>query len=458
MTDPVSAPPVSAPPPAYAELQVASNYSFLIGASHPDELVIAAKALGLAALAIVDRNSLAGVVRAHVAAKEAGLRLVVGARLAPRDGPEILCFPSDRAAYGRLCRLLTLGKRRVEKGACDFSFEELLAHGDLGQAPGGEGSLRLLLRGAAGARRGAGLRRPAARAAARRLSANALSRRRFPIRARAPPRGLPRRLLPRGGPQRKALLDVVTCIREGCTIDEAGFRLAANAERHLKSPREMAHLFRGHPQALARTLEIVARCTFSLDELSYEYPDEVTEEGRTPQQELAHLTWRGAGERYPGGLPGGVKATIEHELALIDELGYAPYFLTVADLVRFARSRGILCQGRGSAANSAVCYCLGITAVDPARLDLLFERFVSAERGEPPDIDVDFEHERREEVIQYIYEKYGRDRAGLTATVICYRGRGAIREVGKALGLSEDRSASIPPTGASPSRSSWRTS
>ncbi|MEE8245682.1 MAG: error-prone DNA polymerase, partial [Alphaproteobacteria bacterium] len=245
------------------------------------------------------------------------------------------------------------------------------------------------------------------------------------------------------GPRRKALLDVLTCIRAGCTIDEAGLRLQANAERHLKAPEAMARLFRGHPEALARTLEIVERCTFSLDDLRYEYPDETTHEGRTPQAELAHLTWQGATARYPGGVPAGVKATLEHELTLIEQLAYAPYFLTVHDLVRFARSRGILCQGRGSAANSAVCYCLGITAVDPARLDLLFERFVSAERDEPPDIDVDFEHERREEVIQYIYEKYGRDRAGLTATVICYRGRGAIREVGKALGLSADRVAAL---------------
>ena len=344
--------PVTSPPPAYAELQVTSNYSFLRGASHPDELVIAAKALGLAALAIVDRNSLAGVVRAHVAAKEAGLRLVVGARLVPRDGPEILCFPSDRAAYARLCRLLTLGKRRVEKGACDFSFEELLAHGAgqvfvalppeplrvaYPQTPYPDAAFRSALARLLAAFPGA------CYLAAQQLYRGDDARRLAALAALAEESGAP--LVATNdahmhGPQRKALLDVVTCIREGCTIDEAGFRLAANAERHLKSPREMAHLFRGHPQALARTLEIVARCTFSLDELSYEYPDEVTEEGRTPQQELAHLTWRGAGERYPGGLPGGVKATIEHELALIDELGYAPYFLTVADLVRFARSRG----------------------------------------------------------------------------------------------------------------------
>ncbi|MFQ6017336.1 MAG: error-prone DNA polymerase, partial [Kiloniellaceae bacterium] len=237
---------------------------------------------------------------------------------------------------------------------------------------------------------------------------------------------------------RKALLDVVTCIREHCTIDAAGFRLPANAERHLKAPEEMARLFRHDPGAMARTCAIAERCAFSLDELKYEYPDAATAEGRSPQEELAHLTWIGARARYPGGLPDRVKAVLGHELKLIDELGYAPYFLTVHDIVRFARARGILCQGRGSAANSAVCYCLGITAVDPARVDLLFERFVSAERNEPPDIDVDFEHERREEVIQYIYEKYGRARAGLAATVICYRSRGAIREVGKAMGLSAD--------------------
>jgi error-prone DNA polymerase len=239
-------------------------------------------------------------------------------------------------------------------------------------------------------------------------------------------------------PDRKPLLDVLTCVREGCTIDNAGFRLEANAERHLKAPEVMAHLFRDEPQALASSLEIVDRTNFSLDELRYEYPEELGEEGESPQAALSRLTWQGAGRRYPEGIPGQVRAALEHELTLIGELGYAPYFLTVEDLVRFARDRGILCQGRGSAANSAVCYCLGITAVDPACLDLLFERFVSAERDEPPDIDVDFEHARREEVIQYVYGKYGRDRAALTATVICYRSRSAIRDVGKAMGLSAD--------------------
>ena len=237
---------------------------------------------------------------------------------------------------------------------------------------------------------------------------------------------------------RRPLLDILTCIREKCTIDAAGLRLDANAERHLKSAADMALLFRGHEAALAHTVEIAERCQFSLDELRYEYPDEVSPDGCPPQHRLTELTWAGAKSRYPGGVSQSVKTQIDHELALIAKLEYAPYFLTVNDLVRFARERGILCQGRGSAANSAVCYCLGITAVDPSRLDLLFERFISAERDEPPDIDIDFEHERREEVIQYIYAKYGRERCGLTATVISYRSRSAIRDVGKALGLSRD--------------------
>ena len=239
-------------------------------------------------------------------------------------------------------------------------------------------------------------------------------------------------------PHRRVLQDVLTCIREHRTLHTAGYLLAANAERHLKAPEEMARLFRRYPDAVARTVEIAAACAFSLDELRYEYPDEITTEGRTAQQELAHLTALGAAERYPEGVPAKVQAAIDHELPLIEQLGYAPYFLTVHDIVRFARSRDILCQGRGSAANSAVCYCLGITAVDPARSDLLFERFVSAARNEPPDIDVDFEHERREEVIQYIYAKYGRDRAGIAATVSRYRARGAVRDVGKVFGLSDD--------------------
>ena len=244
-------------------------------------------------------------------------------------------------------------------------------------------------------------------------------------------------------PRRRALADVMTCIREKCTIDQAGRRVLKNAERHLKPGPAMARLFEGHEAALAHTIEIMERSAFNLDELAYEYPDEITHDGRTPQEELEHLVKAGIAERYPYGAPQKVSDLIAHELRLIDQLSYAPYFLTVHDIVRFARSQNILCQGRGSAANSAVCFVLGITSVDPAHMEILFERFISAERNEPPDIDVDFEHERREEVIQYIYAKYGRERSGLAATVIHYRSRSAVRQVGKALGLSEDTVAAL---------------
>ena len=427
-------------PPAYAELAVTSNYSFLRAASHPDELVRTAAALGHAAIGIADRNSLAGVVRAHAAAKGCGLDLVVGARLVPEDGPEILCFPRDRAAYGRLCRLLSLGKRRSEKGQCRFSLNELLQHA--------EGQVLIVLPPeeldttfTAWLRQIARRRRKSCYLALSHRYQGDDARRLAELAALASDCRLA--IIACNDvllhtPERKPLLDVVTCIREGCTIDDAGFRLLANGERHLKAPAEMARLFHHYPEALANTLRVVERCRFGLEELSYEYPEEITTGGRSPQQELVYLTHLGAAERYPDGIPTAVASALAHELDLIGALAYAPYFLTVQDIVRFARSKDILCQGRGSAANSAVCYCLGITAVDPARVDLLFERFVSAERGEPPDIDVDFEHERREEVIQYIYEKYGREKAGLAATVICYRSRSAVREVGKALGLPAD--------------------
>ncbi len=422
----------------YIELQVTTNFSFLRGASHPDELVLQAAALGHPAIAVTDRNSLAGVVRAHVAAKEAGIGLLVGARLDLADGASLLAYPVDRAAYGRLSRLITVGRRRAPKGECILYREDVLAYGEglifvmLPDAAEGldaqVGDLRAAFPGtvylaAHNLCRGDDRRRLARRAdLAARLEAPLVATNDVLMHGRS----------------RRPLLDVLTCIREKCVIDEAGWRLEANAERHLKSATDMARLFKDYEPALARTLEIADRCHFSLDELRYEYPDEITADGVPPQRQLERLTWQGVKTRYPGGPSDAVRAQLEHELGLIEELSYAPYFLTVYDLVRFARERGILCQGRGSAANSAVCYCLGITAVDPARLDLLFERFVSAERDEPPDIDVDFEHERREEVIQYIYEKYGRDRAGLSATVISYRARSAVREVGKALGLSAD--------------------
>ncbi len=424
----------------YAELQVSSNYSFLRGASHPEELVLEAAALGHSAIAITDRNSLAGVVRAHVAARQAGIRLVVGVRLDLTDAPSLLCFPTDRAAYGRLARLLTLGKRRAPKGECRLNLADVVAHG--------EGQIVVVVPPETPGE---------ALAATLRELRNRFRKRLYiavsylyygddflrlkVLDAIARETGVP--LVATNDVHahtaaRRPLQDVLTCIREHCTIHEAGFRLFANAERHLKPVAEMERLFADYPQALTHTVEIASACTFSLDELRYEYPIDPVPGGRTPQEELARLAWAGAAERYPGGVPDKVRAQVEHELGLIDELSYAPYFLTVHDIVRFARARGILCQGRGSAANSAVCYCLGITAVDPGRLDLLFERFISAERNEPPDIDVDFEHERREEVIQYIYGKYGRERAGMTATVITYRTKSAVREVGKAMGLSED--------------------
>jgi error-prone DNA polymerase len=440
----------------YAELQVTSNFSFLRGASHPDELVATAAALGHAAIAITDRNSVAGLVRAHHAAKSVGIRLVVGVRLDFADGTSLLVYPQDRAAYGRLTRLLTLGKRRAPKGECRLDYADLAAHGEgqivVALPPEDGNAAELAARVAADFAGRAYL-------AAHHLYRGDDARRLARLALIAAETGLP--LVATGDvlyhrPARRPLQDILTCIRERCTIREAGFRLAAHAERHLKPAAEMARLFRGHEEALARSLEIAGRCRFSLDELRYEYPEEPVPFGMTPQQRLVELVWQGAAERFSkkpslpvggegekGAIPEKIRGLIEHELALIEQLDFARYFLTVHDIVSFARARGILCQGRGSAANSVVCYSLGITAVDPAKIDVLFERFISAARGEPPDIDVDFEHERREEVIQYIYEKYGRDRAGLAATVICYRARSAIREVGKALGLSGDVVAAL---------------
>jgi error-prone DNA polymerase len=530
---------------AYAELAVTTNFSFLRGASHAEELVARAKELGLAGLGIADRNSVAGVVRAHEAAKEAGVKLIVGARLVFADGtPDILAYPQDRAAWGRLTTLLTIGKRRAEKGDCILRLDDLLAHveglqlivmeastpaaqqlppplrgrstretrreggnfdrpkqastplpipppqggreqdaapvtvfpsplvgegGDprLDRGEPGEGesrklSARTLAPSPALRRIKSGVGHPLPRG--ERELASFLLR----LRAAAPRavwlgaamlyRGDDHRRLARlasiaadaavpliavgdvlyHAPERRALQDVVTCIRAHLTLDTAGRRLEANAERHLKSAEEMIRIFRHAPETVAATLRFLERCRFSLDELAYDYPDETREGFATPQDALVAFAEEGARRRYPHGIPLKVRHALDHEFALIAELNYAPYFLTVHDIVRFARAQNILCQGRGSAANSAVCYCLGITEVDPERSDLLFERFVSAERREPPDIDVDFEHERREEVIQYIYRRYGRERAGLAATVICYRARSAIREVGKVFGLSDD--------------------
>ena len=429
----------------YAELQVTSNFSFLRGASQPQELVTQAHALGLAAIAVTDRNTLAGIVRAHSAARElqekgCSINLVIGARLDFQDAPSMLAFPTDRAAYGRLSQLLTDGKRRAPKGECHLALADLFTYGDgmrlvalPGEAPDEGFALHLK-----------SLRRRFGNAlylAAHHLYRGDDAKRLARLADLADATGVP--LVATNDihahiPARRPLQDVLTCIREGCTVAEAGFRLHANAERHLKSPEEMARLFRQRPDTIVRTIEIASACRFSLDELKYEYPVEPVPEGRTPQEELTRLAWLHAAGRYPAGIPPKTRQLIEKELVLIEDRDYARYFLTVYDIVNFAKSQDILCQGRGSAANSAVCFVLGITAVDPEKVGLLFERFVSAERKEPPDIDVDFEHERREEVIQYIYEKYTRARAGIVATLVTYRPKSAMRDVGKALGLSPD--------------------
>ncbi len=424
---------------SYAELQCMSHFSFLRGASSCEELFAQAAVNGLAALAITDRNSLAGIVRAHEAAKVTGVRLVVGCRLELSDGATVLVYPNDRAGYGRLCRLLSLGKKRGGKAKCVIGWDDVAAFA--------EGLIAILIPDKADARTAADLDRLAALFPDRAYCALTLRRRpRDQLRlhrlsnmataARVPTVIVGDVLYHH--PHRRVLQEVVTCVREGCTIDELGDRKERFADRHLQPASEMHRLYGRYSEALARTLEIADRCRFNLDELAYQYPEEATIPGLTPQAALEQLTWEGAAERYPEGVPEKVQRLLHHELTLIAELAYAPYFLTVNSIVRFARSCDILCQGRGSAANSAVCYVLGITSIDPERSDLLFERFVSQERKEPPDIDVDFEHERREIVMQWVFETYGRDHAALCSTVIRYRARGALRDVGKALGLSED--------------------
>ncbi|MGB8816345.1 MAG: error-prone DNA polymerase [Rhizobiaceae bacterium] len=432
--------------PFYAEFSTRSNFSFLQGASHPEELAVTAMRLGHGALGLADRNTVAGVVRAHMAAKEARLAYHPGARLVFSDGtPDMLAYPRHRTGWGHLCRLLTAGNLRGEKGAADLRLEDVLEWGQglnlalvagTGTEPGEHATVKIAplhaLKGAFG--------NSVRLAAAPRFG---VSDRHFLDRAAADAHagGVP--LMAVGGvdchaPSRKPLADVLASIRLAEPVARAGFQLAANAEGHLKPAAEMVRLFRHHPDAIRQTRCFHDELSFSLDELRYEYPDDAVAPGETPQAALEMLAWQGAERRYPQGVPQKVEAQIRHELSLIAELDYARYFLTVWDIVRFAREVGILCQGRGSAANSTVCFCIGITEVDPALSDLLFERFISPERREPPDIDVDFEHERREEVIQYIYQRYGHERAGLAATVITYRARSATREVAKAFGLSED--------------------
>lgn len=435
--------------PPYAELHCRTNFSFLEGASHADELVRQAIQEGYHALAITDRATLSGVVRAHSAAKSTGLKLLLGAEVPLRDAPTVVLWVTDRRAYGRLARLLTVGRRRSLKGACDLEFADVAEHAagllagvllppDLvpqtspRACESFEASLgayrevfgdRLYLLLECHREPGDYLRQ----AQAQTLGDTS----QVPLLAAAD--------VHYHHPQRQVLHEVLTAIRLGTTVADLQARRFINAERHLRSRDALARLYAEIPEALARTVEVADRCHFSLDELRYEYPEELAPEGKVPLEYLKELAWQGAHWRYPAGIPAKVSQSLDHELRLIEELHYEAYFLTVWDLVHFARGRGILCQGRGSAANSAVCYCLGVTSVDPAATDLLFERFISRERNEAPDIDVDFEHERREEVLQYIYDKYGRDRAGMTAEVITYRLRSAIRDVGKALGFSLDR-------------------
>jgi error-prone DNA polymerase len=441
--------------PAYAELQCKTNFSFLEGGSHADELVQQAVRWGYRALAVTDRASLSGIVRAHGAAKGTGLKLIVGAHLEPTDALPIILWAPDRPSYGRLARLITVGRRRAAKGECELSLDDLAAHA--------EGLLAgvLPLHACEQGQKSLGIYRELFADRIYLLAPlhygpqdaellqiwQTLSRQtQIPLVASGD--------VHYHVAERQLLQEVLTATRLGTTVAELREQRFFNAERHLRSRETLAEIYRTAPELLARTCEIADRCNFSLDELRYEYPEELAPAGQAsgrqasgrqasgrqaPVEFLKDLTWQGAHWRYPQGIPPKVSQLLDHELKLIEDLQYEAYFLTVWDLVHFARSRGILCQGRGSAANSAVCYCLGVTSVDPETTDLLFERFISRERNEAPDIDVDFEHERREEVLQYIYAKYGRDRAGMTAEVITYRLRSAIRDAGKALGLTLDR-------------------
>ncbi len=430
----------------YTELQVTSNFSFLRGASHPEELVEQAIALGYHEIAITDRNTFAGIVRAYAAAKKKDIRIIVGCRLDLLDGISLLAYPTTKKAYSQLSNLLTLGNRRAEKGECHLYKADVYQYAtgvkfialppdELNELfdldPSFAESLKEY-RSAFGNNLYV--------AASRRYNGND-SKYLFRLNQLSVQLNIP--LVATNDvhyhePLRRQLQDIITCVREKCTIYNAGYKLHANAERYLKPGEEMLRLFRQYPAAIENTQVIIEACKFSLNELKYEYPVEITTEGRTPQEEITFLAWQGAKERYGDHVPEKVSNAINHELRFIEEMNYASYFLTVYDIVRYAREQKILCQGRGSAANSTVCYCLGITSVDPTKFDLLFERFISSARNEPPDIDVDFEHERREEVMQYVFQKYGRDRAAIVATVTQLHQKGAIRDVGKAMGLSVD--------------------
>ncbi|MGW1423960.1 error-prone DNA polymerase [Bradyrhizobium manausense] len=444
---------------AYAEIGITTNFSFLRGGSDPRAYVHQASKLGIPVIGIADHNTLAGVVRAYSELDNDKVlhkpKLLIGARIVFIDGtPDILVYPRDRAAYGRLCQLLTRGKRgdditRIEKGECHLTFADLLEFS--------EGQLLVLTlphRFDDAQALDVLSKLKASRAEGVWLAASLIyrgdDRRRLArlddLAAKAKVPLLATNEVLYHDPGRRPLQDVLTCIREKTTIEAVGRKLEANAERFLKTPREMSRLFRDFPEAVAETMRFADTIEFSLDQLKYQYPDEPVPPGKTAQGHLEDLTWAGVDKYFGGNIDDKLRATLKKELALIAELKYAHYFLTVHDIVHYARSQNILCQGRGSAANSAVCYVLGITSVDPTKVDLLFERFISKERLEPPDIDVDFEHSRREEVMQYVYRRYGRHRAAIIATIIHYRPRSAIRDVGKALGLTEDVTAALADT------------
>jgi len=431
---------------SYTELHTTTNFSFLRGASHPEEMVEQAAAFGYTAIAITDRNTFAGIVRGHVAAKQSGIRIIPSCRLDLVDGPSLLAFPTDMHAYSQISNLLTIGNLRTEKGKCDLYKADVYLHlkgskfvvlppATLNERFEFDLSFKKVVqeyREAFGEH--------LCIAATRKYSGDD-SKQMYRIHQLATQLNMPMVAtndVHYHHPVRRELQDVMTCVREKCTIHNAGFRLHPNAERHLKPIDEMLRLFRHYPDAIRQTQTIAEACTFSLDQLKYRYPKEITSEGRTPEEELTFLTWQGAQMIFGDHVPEKIKKNIKYELTFIEQANYAEYFLTVYDIVRYARDQKILCQGRGSAANSTVCYCLGITSVDPSKFDLLFERFISSARNEPPDIDVDFEHERREEVMQYIYTKYGRDRAAVVATVTQQHHKGAIRDVGKAMGLCVD--------------------
>ncbi len=429
---------------SYVELHCKSNFTFLEGASHPDELVEQAHLLGYAGVALTDVNSVAGVVRGHTTAKELQFPYLIGSELRFIDAPPIVVWPSDRLAYGRLCRLLTLGRSRAPKGECELRWSDLEEYAEgllAGYIPLSGWHLSAIDE-AIGLSRFREIFVDRGYLLAHCHLGVDDRERLSQIKELARTANVP--IVAAGDvlyhlPERMLMHDLVTAIKHGKTIPEIAATRPPNAQRSLRSIAQLQHLFRDIPGAIERTNELAQRCRFSLDDLRYEYPIEAAPAGMKPIDFLKQLVHDGAQKRYPAQIPSKIEQLIEHELKLIEELHYEAYFLTVWDLVRFARSKNILCQGRGSAANSVVCYCLGVTSVDPNELDLLFERFISRERGEAPDIDVDFEHQRREEVLQYIYEKYGRDRAGMTAVVTTYRIRSAARETAKALGISLDR-------------------